>query len=135
MPRIVPLLRSPDQVVRIQALSAVARIGGKEATKAVKEALLELTRALSSPDAAVRASAVHALGQLKEQARSTVPALLALLKRTTEEAERMQIALSLIRIGTPAGRKAAEEVIGQGLKSKDPAIRGAATAGQKLLRP
>lgn len=73
---VIQALQSAEESVRLQAVDQL----GRQGTGPEKEAVIEaLSRALKDESAAVRAHAVHALGQIGTEARPVFPQLSALV--------------------------------------------------------
>jgi HEAT repeat protein len=124
VPAIEPLIgKNADRVLQVHARVAIARIQGAQDRNVLRQTLNFLDSALSSDDPAVRASTVHGLGQLGRMARPSVAALLGYLRRPLSEIERLQVAISLLRIGTPTAQRVAERIIAKSRESSDPAVR------------
>lgn len=128
LPAVKKYLDAPDPLVRIQAIATTARIGNREAKKALGRSLQFLNSSLKSDDPSVRAAAINALGQLGWTARSSVGTISDYVKVAESDAERVQAALALWRIGTPQARKSAEQIIAKARKSSDPVVLSAVAA-------
>jgi HEAT repeat protein len=80
VPTLVELLDQSSAEARIRIALAHWRITGHEET-----AVKVLTAALTDEQSAVRCDAADALGEMGPKARAAVPALIALMKRTTSD--------------------------------------------------
>jgi HEAT repeat protein len=77
--------------------------------------------ALSSPDAAARYRAVHALGAIGPEAGAAVPALAVILRRDPEPRLRVEAALALSKM-RPASQRAVP-ALAEALGDEDPQVR------------
>lgn len=93
VPALLRALHDPRADVRWRAATALARIG--------PSAVDGLTRKLEDPDPVVRQAAAYALGEMREDAESSVPSLLLLTKDQNPDV-RSSAAYSLAMIGFPS---------------------------------
>ena len=75
VPALIETLNDPDQQVRAQAATALARMGPKAGP-----AIDALVHALDDPNEEVRRGAARALGQIGPEAEEAVPALIQAIK-------------------------------------------------------
>lgn len=132
LPAVKRHLQSDNTMVRIQAIATMARIASPEVKRSLGTNVSYVVTALKSDDPSVRAAAINALGQLGWQARNSVSAILAYVRDTENDAERVQAALALWRIGTKPSRKAAEKIIAKAKQSTDPIVLSAISAFESV---
>lgn len=96
LPALRPLLSAPNPYVRVAAASALGRIAEAERAGAANF----LLKALNDENHGVRANAASALGDFKEEAAQTLPALKAALSDPAEGV-RVNAQSALRRLDTP----------------------------------
>ncbi len=114
-PRLIEMLKEPDETVRCQAAQALGQVGGNE--EATVAALIGLLDDASAP---VKESAAQALGAMEAAATTAIPALVPLLQ-DREESVRGAAAAAIARVG-PLDRAATDALV-EGLASTDNIVR------------
>lgn len=114
-PRLIGMLKEPDETVRCQAAQALGQVGGNE--EATVAALIGLLDDASAP---VKESAARALGLMEQAASPAIPALVPLLQ-DRQESVRTAAAEALARVG-PLDQAATDALV-EGLASPDNIVR------------
>ncbi len=121
---LVKLLKDPDEPVRRRAAKSLSQISQQwhlyeEVPPAAKEAIPQLSSALTNPDVVVRRSAAAALANMDDKTEVAIPDFIKALQDADADVRYSAID-ALGRIGAPA--KVAIEDLRKALKS-DPEIR------------
>jgi HEAT repeat protein len=130
---LVNLVRDPNVIVAASAASLAIRRPEPEVQIAAREALPHLARKIQDPVPAHRAAIIHAIGHYGTSAKPSIPTLKLVLEKDKVPELRLQAAIALMRINTPASRKLAVPALKSFANSKEEHVRVAAQSALSLL--
>jgi HEAT repeat protein len=125
---LTPLFHDPEQLVRVTAILIGAEQGYGFESPEQRDILAILQSALQDQRPIVRATSAKALGTLQGKSSAAVPALVLLIQSEQQQVVRLQIAIALSRIGSPAALAATIPVLRELSQNPDAPVRVAATA-------
>lgn len=130
---LVSLVRDPNILVAASAASLAIRRSEPEVQLAAREALPNLASKIQDPIPAHRAAILFAIGHYGTLAKPSIPTLKLVLEKDKVPEVRLQAAIALLRINTPASRKLAVPALRSFAKSKDERLKVAAQSALSLL--
>lgn len=116
-------MRDADFGVAAQASAIASKRPEEKVQQEARQSLVNLLSALEEPSPATRAAVVYAFGQYGKKAAAVIQPLTIFMQREQIAEVKLQAALALVRIGTPASKKAATPTLQMFAKSKNPFIR------------
>lgn len=120
---LLSLIDDPNPLVSATAVSVALSRGDPSFSLPLRRALPRLVTQLQNPKAATRATVISALGQYGSAAAPTVPPLATVAKSDPVAEVRVQAAVALMRIGTPAAKQTARETFTEFASSKNAALK------------
>jgi HEAT repeat protein len=130
---LVQLTRDSNVVVAAGAASLAIKRPEPGLQIAARDALPVLVGKLQDPVAANRAAVLFAIGHYGALAEPTVPPLKKTLEKDKIPEVRLQAAITLMKINTPASRKVAVPALKKFSLSSDPKLRVAAQSALSVL--
>jgi HEAT repeat protein len=125
-------MHDADFGVAAQAAAIAAKRPEDQLQTESQQALVNLLTALEDPSPAVRAAVAFSFGQFGKRAHAVVTPLSVSMQRETVPEVKLQAALALVRIGTPAAKRAAVPVLKSFAASKHPIFKATALDALKL---
>jgi HEAT repeat protein len=130
---LIRLTKDPNIVVAASAASLAIKRTEPRVQVAARDALPKLVGKLRDPTPANRAAILFAIGHYGSLAEPTIPPLKTVLTKDKVPEVRLQAAITLLKINTPASRKAAIPALKAFSRSSDPRLRAAAQSALALL--
>jgi HEAT repeat protein len=125
-------MRDIDFAVSAQAAAVATKRPEPELQAESQQTLANLLSALEDPSPATRAAIVFAFGQFGKKADAVVQPLSLFMLRETVPEVKLQAALALMRIGTPAAKRTATIALRVFAKSKNPVFKSTAIDALKM---
>jgi HEAT repeat protein len=123
---LVQLMNDPHIMVAASAASLAIKRAEPRLQVAARDTLPKLVGKLQDPAPANRAAILFAIGHYGSLAEPTIPPLKTILAKDKVPEVRLQAAITLVKINTPASRKVAVPALKAFARSSDPRLRGAA---------
>ncbi len=120
---ILAAVDSPDPLICATGVSIAFNRGDSSLSAPLRRALPRLILQIRNPKPATRAAVVAALGQYGKNAAPAVPSLTTVTRDDSVAEVRVQAAVALMRIGTPAAKAAARETFSEFSSSQNEALK------------
>ncbi len=127
------LINDPNILVAASAASLATKRMEPRLQVAARDALPRLVGKLDDPSPANRAVILFAIGHYGPLAEPTIPPLKTILARDKVPEVRLQAAIALLKINTPASRKAAAPALKSFARNPNPKLSAAAQSALAAL--